>query len=109
MKSLVIAATLLAAAATAPSAAEAAGSVRRVGDSYIVRSGGLDLSTSAGRAAYTALVAAAVEKQCRKVSPRTRRDRCAAEAMEAAIAASTPAARTALQLETANGVETAAN
>ncbi|MFT3811697.1 MAG: UrcA family protein [Micropepsaceae bacterium] len=83
-----------------------------VGGAYVVRSGGLDLDTAAGRDAYLAHVERAAKAVCLTEETRGLRARCAAAAVADAIEASTPRARKALSLALEQrgrpGIETAA-
>ena len=96
MKSLVTAATLLVGLAHGP--AMAAEGAWLVGGVHIVRSGQIDLDTVAGRAAFLGHVERAAKAQCRNEETRGRRQRCAVEAIAAAMEGSSPRARQALTL-----------
>lgn len=96
MKSFVIAATLIFALAPLPAAAEEG--AWKVGDTYVVRSGALDLATESGRNAYFEIVERAAKAQCRNEDTQGRRERCVADTIAAAVDGSSPRARKALTL-----------
>ena len=106
MKRFVIAVTLPLALLTLPAAAEEG--AWKVGGSYVVRSGDIDLTTEAGRAAYLDHVERAAKKLCRNVDTKGRRDRCVDETVAGAVSASSPGARTALRLALRDRAEPAA-
>ncbi|BCW88005.1 hypothetical protein sos41_11420 [Alphaproteobacteria bacterium SO-S41] len=95
MKRFVIAVTLPLALLALPAAAEEG--AWKVGASYVVRSGEIDLATEAGRAAYLAHVERAAKKLCGDVDTKGRRDSCVKETLAGAVEASSPGARSALR------------
>lgn len=91
---LLIPTLALTALATTPAHAEE--QVWFTGDGFTVRTTGLDLASSAGRAALLRRIDHAGRRACAEVTPRIDRQACRDQVTQQAVAAAAPEVRTAV-------------